>query len=367
MRPKNHKHNCLWCGKEYDSSRQVPGTCSPACRIKNGNKQASDRRREVNNEKYRDVHDIPICKICGWKSRSLQAHIQNFHGMTLAEYKQQFSVLTSDIFHSSYTQDKRERVSGSNNPGYQHGGSMSTFSINNARYNGLSDEEKLQCIDAQIKKANNTKKQNNSYNTTLEFYIKKGYTPEEAGKMLSKRQRTFALDICIGKYGYDEGVKRWQERQTKWLDALSKLNDEEKIRIEKLKSEVFELTYSRVSVNLFESLNIQGALYGQHEVTLQTRTGQKIKPDFVYGNKVIEFYGDFWHANPAIYGPDDILKFPIGKGRYASKIALALWIKDEVRIKNLTDLGYKVLIIWERDYHKNPNECMKKCLEFLAN
>lgn len=55
--------------------------------------------------------------------------------------------------------------------------------------------------------------------TRKEFYIKKGFTEEESILMLSKRQRTFSLDICISKYG-DEGLEVWKERQNKWISKM---------------------------------------------------------------------------------------------------------------------------------------------------
>ena len=67
-------------------------------------------------------------------------------------------------------------------------------------------------------------------------------------------------------------------------------------------------------------------------------------------NLLIEVNGDFWHGNPTIYLPDDILPFPKSIGVKPKD----LWLKDkrknELAIKN----GFKIITIWEMDI-KNLN------------
>lgn len=59
-------------------------------------------------------------------------------------------------------------------------------------------------------------------NTNIEFYIEKGFTKEEAEIKRKERQRTFSKDICIEKWGDEMGMSIWSNRQSKWLDSLSK-------------------------------------------------------------------------------------------------------------------------------------------------
>ena len=81
-----------------------------------------------------------------------------------------------------------------------------------------------------------------------------------------------------------------------------------------------------------------------------------------YKNKVIEFYGDYWHANPEIYKKDDLIKMNNKK-----MIASDKWILDKKRIDALKELGYDVKIIWERDYLKNKEQIIQECKQFLTN
>ena len=83
-------------------------------------------------------------------------------------------------------------------------------------------------------------------------------------------------------------------------------------------------------------------------------------------NLLIEVNGDFWHANPIKYLPDDILPHPKSIGVKAKD----LWLKDkrknELAIKN----GFNIITIWEAEI-KNLNDIelelflLKKINEFL--
>ena len=65
--------------------------------------------------------------------------------------------------------------------------------------------------------------------------------------------------------------------------------------------------------------------------------------DGVIGNIAIEFFGDYYHANPEIYKP---------KTKILGRTAQELWKKDKNRIKTIESHGYKVIVIWENDWEK---------------
>ena len=70
-----------------------------------------------------------------------------------------------------------------------------------------------------------------------EFWTTRGYSEEEAAEKVRERQRTFTLEKCILKYGEQEGVRRWQERQDKWLKSFNDKTPEELADINYRKSE----------------------------------------------------------------------------------------------------------------------------------
>lgn len=63
-------------------------------------------------------------------------------------------------------------------------------------------------------------------------------------------------------------------------------------------------------------------------------------PDFVNFEKkqIVEYYGDYWHANPNKYDQNFVNR----KGVTAQE----LWQKDAERIERFVNAGYDVLIIW---------------------
>ena len=59
--------------------------------------------------------------------------------------------------------------------------------------------------------------------------------------------------------------------------------------------------------------------------------------DFCFNDKLIEFNGDYWHANPMFYEPKSFIK---AKNKRAENI-------------------------WEYDYYQNRETVINKCIEFL--
>lgn len=79
--------------------------------------------------------------------------------------------------------------------------------------------------------------------------------------------------------------------------------------------------------------------------------------------KIIEFYGDYWHANPCKYNSTDIVNYPHNK-KY---IAQDIWDKDQLRLEYIKKIPYvkDILIVWEYDFIKNKNATIDKCKQFL--
>jgi G:T-mismatch repair DNA endonuclease (very short patch repair protein) len=73
-------------------------------------------------------------------------------------------------------------------------------------------------------------------------------------------------------------------------------------------------------------------------------------------NKIIEFNGTYWHADPRFY-----------KEQYyhqkKQKFAKQIWEEDEIRLKDLKELGYDVEVIWEYDYKKQKQEIILELLD----
>jgi very-short-patch-repair endonuclease len=64
---------------------------------------------------------------------------------------------------------------------------------------------------------------------------------------------------------------------------------------------------------------------------------------------IVEYFGVWWHADPRLYSDDWVHAF-------TKKTAKEIRDKDELKIENLSSLGYNVIVIWESDWNNNPEE-----------
>jgi hypothetical protein len=193
----------------------------------------------------------------------------------------------------------------------------------------------------------------------IEYFLKKGYSEEESKEMVIERQTTFSKEICIKKYGEDEGLKIFNLRQEKWAKTL-------------IENGNLKAGYSLISQELFHKISkfyeSQEDLYYaksklNNEYFISTKEyGYKLY-DFVDLNsrKIIEFNGDLYHANPKIYQENDITNPFEGRNKTAKEI----WEDDKIKVKIANDRRFEVLVIWESEYRKTPTETLNKCLDFL--
>lgn len=207
---------------------------------------------------------------------------------------------------------------------------------------GLSENDR--------KKFNENVAKNRSYNTQLEYYINKGMSEEEAHKALYNRQATFSLYKCIQKYGDKRGLEIFNERQRVWNKKLQKSFKSGKY----VQSPIANKLFKEIKIKL----NINNSIEEKYIFNDKLHKGYLF--DFCLNNKLIEFNGDYWHANPIFYGPKSFIK---AKNKKAEEI----WEYDKIKIQTANDQGYKVLIIWEHDYNNNEEETLKKCINFLIN
>lgn len=82
--------------------------------------------------------------------------------------------------------------------------------------------------------------------------------------------------------------------------------------------------------------------------------------DFCYKNKIIEFNGDNFHANPTKFKSSDT-PHPFRK----STPSYIIWEEDNIKLEVAKSNNYEVLIVWESDYLNNKIECEKKIIDFL--
>ena len=223
--------------------------------------------------------------------------------------------------------------------------------------------------------ANHTKQQNNKKGSQkgvqdnirrvtskrcIEYFTSRGYTIKEATGLVSENQKYFSKKICLQQHGETNGLKIWKKRQENWQATLNAKSPEEKARINRLK--LFKGgSVSKGEKLLFEILTFNNIACSKQHAILKSKTNYYVY-DIISNNKIIEYNGDYWHANPKKYISDDILKFPGGKQVQAQHI----WDKDQKKLQYARDQGYEVLVVWESDFKKNKEMVIKECIQFLT-
>lgn len=303
---------------------------------------------------YPDGSDHVECQICGLRGRQLNNHVKHVHKMTSEEYKTKFNI--TSITCDGFKQEQSSRILGEKNPAAGHGGKFSPFSSKFVGYAGFTENEITDQIDSVITQANASKVTNNSVTTTVEYWMGKGLSREDAEDALRKRQTTFSLEICIEKYGEEDGRKRWEERQIKWQDIMTSKPQEEIDRINRLK--IGKASVSGAETELAETLRKCGYDIETQHIIYKSDVSWYAY-DIKHENKIIEYHGDYWHCNPIKYEPD-YHHTTIGK------TAEDIWARDADKVSYAEQNGFEVLCVWETDYNNNKEEVIEQCLNFLT-
>jgi G:T-mismatch repair DNA endonuclease (very short patch repair protein) len=184
-------------------------------------------------------------------------------------------------------------------------------------------------------------------NATIDYYLNKGMSTEDAAAALTERQKTFSLEKCIEKFGEEEGRKKWTERQEKWKKSV--FNTIRWIGGGK----------SVVATSLFEQISSSTSMFGANEKFI-TRFGYHFKYDFCESEtkKIIEFHGDYWHCHPSMFDSD---YWHVKK----QMRAIDIWEFDERKKAAVIAHGYEYYVVWEHEYKLNPEGTIINCKNFL--
>jgi hypothetical protein len=225
-----------------------------------------------------------------------------------------------------------------------------------------------------------------SKNTFGAFAERRGWTHDEWSDY--NKRRAVTLANLVAKYGEEEGTKRWNTYCEKQRTAGNTIE----YFIEKLGEVAGPIKYAEVckakGITLENMIRVHGRDAGvaRYHSWLEATNGNYVSlsasqfvkdvvnmlpndtifHEGVFGKefciwedrvymfdlvitspvkKVVEFNGDFWHASPLKYGPDDVVKH-----RGGSKIAKDIWEADERKIQAIRKRGFEVLTVWESEY-----------------
>lgn len=400
-----NKKNCKNCCKDITDTHPNKNFCCILCRDEYNNKQKIEKSKKIEG-------DYVECKICGYRNKSsIASHLRYNHQITTKEYRKKYP--NSETISKTYKEFQRDKILGEKNPSFNHQGKFSALSKNFHKYKGLSEEEIQQNIDNVVRKISNSLRENGSAISSLTYWLNRGYDNETAKKKQTDRQKTFSLEICIEKYGKEEGQRIWQNRQEKWQSTLNNKPKEEiitnnkkkAVTLEKIKSKYGEEDgqlkwkeiqekkvetlrnnpnyedivakrinsskfYSNISQDfcneIFNRLNEDDKNHCYYatlnkEFTKYNKDDKRCYAyDFVLSRKkiVIEFNGDLVHANPKIFTENEIPKF-FNNNKITAK---EIWKKDKNKNEFMEKLGFKVYVVWENDYRERKNEVIEEML-----
>jgi hypothetical protein len=369
-----HNKTCLNCGSAFITKTSRKLYCTTLCKNQALYKSEFEKKQETLKKGIEGI-DYVIDKWNGYATKRIYGKwIATMHpGKTTADYLREFpgSPLTCENDKNATTKNSglhmkdpkyrkmaSDAIKGSKNPNHKTKTSeeirksRSPFSKNFKRYNTEEErKEFLKSIDWS----------NRITSTQLDWWLNKGYSPEEAQQLLKKRQATFTLDKCIQKWGEEEGGRVFHERQTKWSNKVeTKYRNGDFNRFCKHNWSKTEETFIKelVKVLSLDDDEYYSAINGKQFYRNFKEVGKTLAYDFVYKKKIIEFNGDYWHCNPKIY-----------EAEYFNKslqcTAKEKWEFDKCKNVLIENYGYDVLTIWEMDWNMNPEDTLKKCIKFL--
>jgi len=121
--------------------------------------------------------------------------------------------------------------------------------------------------------------------------------------------------------------------------------------------------YSDQEIELFDTLKLKTnleMLYGENQKILFKENGYFMIDCYIPSkNMVIEYNGDYWHANPVRYNKNSVMNFP--KGQF---LAEEIWKKDKNRIEHIKkELNCSIVIVWEDEYINNKEQTIQILLK----
>jgi hypothetical protein len=334
---------CPCCN--IDMSKQNPAKkyCSEPCKVKH--------KSEVKYSGEEGI-DYLVCPICKIRTRQFTTKHAKMHGYSsIKDMKETLGL-------QSVTCEKKKLFSkGENNPGFNHGGKFSAWSKH-----FVNGYDEIRHNESKRKHSEWVKSHQDQNTFSIEYWKKQTNGDDALAQKLYKESQTRDLEWFIKKYGEDVGPIKHQEKIKKWLKTLNDKPIEQLAYINSKKIRKSGCFFSKAEKELFHaikqhvpSLSDQISLY-RCEIS---GTKRFYIYDMFYQDKIIEYNGDFWHANPLVYGSDF-------SNPYNKLTQQQILEKDKDKLRVAEESGYKVMVVWECDYKKDKTRIIQECIHFLT-
>lgn len=184
-----------------------------------------------------------------------------------------------------------------------------------------------------------------------------------------------SLEYFIDKYGPEDGPLKYQaicDSKAQTVDNIMRVHGVD----EDTAAQILSDRYARTPIGVSKvSQDFCWALYRLltaedreqcyfHELNREFGKFDDVhrrytRYDFTLAHKgiMIEFQGDYYHANPRKYRPDDVVN--IHGTPYS---ATQLWEKDQWKAEVAARCGFKVIHVWESDWVQSKDKILERCL-----
>lgn len=244
-------------------------------------------------------------------------------------------------------------------------------------------------------------RQKQAISNSFEYKQQKyGWSKDQFDEYNSSRSQT--LEKMITRYGEINGAIKWEqycERQAftntlqyfieKYGEHLGSIKYKE-VNLGKSSYVNPKLLAEKMNISVEDAIDVilsrnkcSGSTWGsllEKEFTnlLEINLGEKLeystfsKPfgkwapllnsyvifDIKHKNCVIEFNGDYWHANPNLYKKDAIIR-----GRTVHEINE----RDELKKQTAINLGFRYMVVWESEYKQNKQQMINEVIKWMRN
>jgi hypothetical protein len=272
----------------------------------------------------------------------------NNHVVTLERYILMYGVDRGTKRFNEY----REKQAYSNSQEY-HNMTDEEFDVfNKSRAVTLENQTKKYGIEEGTKRFNEYREKQ-AYTNTLQHFI------EKHGEIEGKEK--YALVKFRKKHTFDSYLYRFGDAAIAEQKLTEYWSNRPCLFTSNIASEFFKIIDDEISDENIESyFHPKNKEFGKYSKTLK----KYVLFDYVISklNLCIEFNGDCFHANPALYKKDDFPN-PFQKNLTSEDI----WKYDEIKNGELINIGYDIIIIWESDYNRDKEKVINNTIKFIKD
>lgn len=222
--------------------------------------------------------------------------------------------------------------------------------------------------------------------------LKHGWSPEQF--VIYNKQRASTIENFVKKHGLEQGLEKWEQycekqKVTKsqeyvvgkhgqqfWDDLCllkkaphnpSLLAKKYGISYDQAVEKILARSRLRYTSNLEKEFikalegkvgNLEYSSLGKPFGKWLQETNSYVVYDIKHQDCIIEFNGDYWHANPVIYSSTDVIR---------GKNACDIWAKDSAKLNLVKSLGLRVKVVWEKDYLANKCQIIEEVAKWILD